>query len=399
MTERLYYTDSYTTKFKAKVVDIKNVNGKIALLLDKTYFYPTSGGQEHDTGYINTAKVVDVLLSEDEEVLHIIEGEISTGEVECTIDWERRFSNMQQHTGQHILSRAFEILFSCETVSSRLGDDIGTIDLDAVDLNYDKIHEVEELSNKIVWENREVKIHLINASEVSKFPLRKPPKVSGTIRIIEVKDFDFSPCGGTHVSRTGEIGLIKIRRWERVKGGLTRVEFVCGIRALRDFQNKNKISNELVSILSVPEVELPAQVNKILDLQKEKQKLINSLTERIIDFEAEKLLQSSEKINGINFVIAKFENRSVNELKIFARKFLNLPNTVSILGSKTDGANVIMTRSPEVEIDLREILKEVLSVTEGRGGGKADFVQCGGSAENFEKMFDISVEKLKTKIS
>jgi alanyl-tRNA synthetase len=134
-------------------------------------------------------------------------------------------------------------------------------------------------------------------------------------------------------------------------------------------------------------------------MQKEKQKLINSLTEKIIDFEAEKLIQSSEKINGINFIIAKFENRPVDELKIFARKFLNTSNTVSVLGSKTDGANVIMTRSPEIEIDLREILKEVLSIIEGRGGGKADFVQCGGSAENFEKMFDITVEKLKTKLS
>jgi alanyl-tRNA synthetase len=399
MTERLYYSDSYTTKFEAQIIDVKNINGKTAVILDKTYFYPTSGGQEHDTGYINTAKVIDVILSEDGEIFHIIEGDVSPGKVECVIDWERRFSNMQQHTGQHILSRAFEVLLDCETVSSRLGDDIGTIDFDGGNLNYDKIHEVEELANKIVWENRDVKIHFADASEISKYPLRKPPKVSGTVRIIEVKEFDFSPCGGTHVSRTGEIGLIKIRRWERVKGGLTRVEFVCGIRALRDFQSKNKISNELISILSVPETELPNQISKILEMQKEKQKLINSLTEKIIEFEAEKLIQSSEKINGINFIIAKFENRPVDELKIFARKFLNTPNTVSVLGSKTDGANVIMTRSPEIEVDLREILKEVLSIIEGRGGGKADFVQCGGSAENFEKMFDITVEKLKTKLS
>jgi len=398
MTEKLYYTDSYTIDFKARVVDVKNLNGKIAVVLDKTYFYPTSGGQEHDTGSINGVKVVDVIENDDGEILHIVDGEIPAGEVECKIDWERRFSNMQQHTGQHILSRAFEVLFDYETISSRLGDEVGTIDLDAETLDYEKVKEVENLANKIVWENRDVKIHFVSDSEVSKFPLRKPPKVSGTIRIIEVSDFDFSPCGGTHVSKSGEIGLIKVKRWERVKGGLTRVEFVCGVRALRDYQLKNKISNELVSLLSVRDSELAEQVIKILETQKEKQKLINYLTEKLMEFEAEKLVQGAEKFKDVNFVSISFEDKNVDELKILAKKLIQYPKVVSIIGSKFGGANFVIARSLDVEIDLREILKEILNETGGRGGGKVDFVQFGGQIEKFNDFFKVSIEKLKTKL-
>jgi len=399
MSEKLYYKDSYTINFRANVVGVRNFNGKNALILDKTYFYPTSGGQEHDTGYINGVRVVDVVEDENNEVLHIIDGDVQTGEVECKIDWDRRFSNMQQHTGQHILSRAFEVLFDYETVSSRLGDDVGTIDLDAENLNYDKIHEVEFLANKIVWENRDVKIHFVNDSEVSKFPLRKPPKVSGTVRIIEVHDFDFSPCGGTHVSRSGEIGLIKVKRWERVKGGLTRVEFVCGIRALKDYQIKNKVSNELVALLSVRDFEISDQVGKILESQREKQRLINYLTERLAEFEAEKFVQNAEKINDVNFVNLSFDDRNVDMLKLLVRKMIQYPKVISLVASKLGGANFIIARSPDVNLDLREILREILNETGGRGGGKDDFVQFGGQIERFDEIFKNSVEKLKTKLS
>ncbi|MCX7763054.1 MAG: DHHA1 domain-containing protein [Candidatus Kryptonium sp.] len=399
MTQKLYYTDSYTTNFRAKVIDVKTYNAQSAIILDKTYFYPTSGGQEHDTGFINNSKVVDVIETDEDEILHLIDGDIPSGEVECKIDWERRFSNMQQHTGQHILSRAFEILLNAETVSSRLGDDVGTIDLDIDSLNYDKVHEVESLANQIVWENRDVKIHFVNDSEISKFPLRKPPKVSGTIRIIEVSNFDYSPCGGTHVSKTGEIGLIKVKRWERVKGGLIRVEFVCGIRALRDYQVKNKVSNELVSLLSVRDFELSEQVSKILETQKEKQRLINFLMEKLIEFEAETLVKSSEKVGTVNLISASFEDRNPEELKILARKLIQHPQIVAVLGAKFNGANFIMARSADVQIDLKEILSEVLNLTGGRGGGKSDFVQFGGMIEKFEEMFKISLDRLKTKIS
>ncbi len=401
MTERLYYRDSYTLHFKARIIEVRNFNHKNALVLDKTYFYPTSGGQEHDTGYINGVKVVDVIEDENGEILHIIDGdiEIGEGEVECSIDWDRRFSNMQQHTGQHILSKAFEVLLDCETVSSRLGDDIGTIDLDIESLNYEKVNEVEMLANKIVWENRDVLIHFVNDSEISKFPLRKPPKVTGTVRIIEVKDFDFSPCGGTHVSKSGEIGLIKVRRWERVKGGLTRVEFVCGIRALKDYQIKNKISNELVALLSVKEPEISEHVVKLLESQKEKQRLINYLTEKLAEFEAEKFVQNAEKINDINFVNLHFDDREPDALKLLARKLIQYPKVVSLVASKFEGANFVIARSADVDLDLREILKEILSEVEVRGGGKVDFIQFGGQVGKFDEIFKISAEKLKTKLS
>ncbi len=378
---------------------MRDFNHKNAIVLDKTYFYPTSGGQEHDTGYINGVKVIDVVEDENGEILHIVDGDVEIGEVECKIDWDRRFSNMQQHTGQHILSKAFEILLDCETVSSRLGDEIGTIDLDIESLSYEKVHEVESLANKIVWENRNVLVHFVSDSEVSKFPLRKPPKVTGTVRIIEVKDFDFSPCGGTHVSKTGEIGLIKVRRWERVKGGLTRVEFVCGVRALKDYQVKNKISNELVALLSTRELEISEQVAKILEAQKEKQRLINYLNERLTEFEAEKFIQSGEKVGDVKFVKLQFEDRDTDSLKLLARKLIQHPKVVSFLASKFGGANFVLARSADIDLDLREILKEISSAVEVKGGGKVDFIQFGGQIEKFDDIFKISVEKLKIKLS
>lgn len=397
MTEKLYYRDSYTFNFRANIIDVKDFNHKNALVLDKTYFYPTSGGQEHDTGYINGIKVIDVVEDENGAVLHIIDGDAEIGEAECSIDWDRRFSNMQQHTGQHILSKAFEVLLGCETVSSRLGDDIGTIDLDIESLNYEKVHDVELLANKIVWENKDVVIHFVSDSEISKFPLRKPPKVTGTVRIIEVKDFDFSPCGGTHVSKSGEIGLIKVRRWERIKGGLTRVEFVCGIRALKDCQVKNKISNELVALLSVRDFEITEQVVKILESQKERQRLINYLTEKLAEFEAEKFMQSAERINDVNFVSFWFKDRDVDALKLLARKLIQYPKVVSLIASKFGGANFVIARSADVDIDLKRVLKEILVEVEVKGGGKVDFVQFGGQVEKFDEIFKISVEKLKKK--
>ncbi len=400
MTEKLYYKDSYTIDFKADVIGVKNFNGKKAIILNKTYFYPTSGGQEHDTGYINEVKVVDVVEDETGEILHIVDGDFALfGEVECRIDWDRRFSNMQQHTGQHILSRAFEVLFNYETVSSRLGDDVGTIDLEADGLSYEKIHEVELLANKIVWENRDVRVHFVSDSEVSKFPLRKPPKVSGIVRIIEVSDFDFSPCGGTHVSKSGEIGLIKIKGWERVKGRLIRVEFVCGIRALKDYQIKNKISNELVGLLSVRDFELFEQVNKILESQKEKQKMINYLMERLAEFEAEKFVQSAERIKDTKFIALSFENRDIDWLKFLVKNLIKYPKVVAFVGSKVNSANFMIARSGDVDLDLREILKEILNETGGRGGGKVDFVQFGGQIEKFDEIFNKGVEKLKIKLS
>lgn len=398
MTQRLYYNDSYTLNFRAKVVDVRNFNHKNAVVLDKTYFYPTSGGQEHDTGYIDGIKVIDVIEDENGEILHIVDGDVKIGEVECKIDWDRRFSNMQQHTGQHILSKAFEVLLGCETVSSRLGDEIGTIDLDIESLNYEKVHEVELLANKIVWENRDVIVHFVSDSEISKFPLRKPPKVTGTVRIIEVKDFDFSPCGGTHVSKSGEIGLIKVRRWERVKGGLTRVEFVCGVRALKDYQVKNKISNELISLLSVRELEIAEQVAKILEAQKEKQRLINYLTEKLAEFEAEKFVQSAEKINDVKFVNLRFEDRDADSLKLLARKLIQHPKVLSLVASKFGGANFVLARSADIDLDLRQVLKEISSEVEVKGGGKVDFIQFGGQVEKFDEIFKISVEKLKIKL-
>src|SRR5260221_4321494 len=233
MTEdRLYYTDAYLIEFDAVVRDVARKDDQWEIVLDRTAFYPTSGGQPFDTGTIGEAKVTDVFDAEDGNVTHVVDRELEKNcRVRGQIDWHRRFDHMQQHTGQHLLSAAFEREAAAKTVSFHLGTSSATIDLDR-DLNADQIARAEAAANDAFSEDREVRIRFITAAEATKLPLRKDPARTRDLRIIEITDYDMSAYCGTHVCRTGAIGMIAIAGVERFKGGL-RVEFVCGERALR----------------------------------------------------------------------------------------------------------------------------------------------------------------------
>jgi alanyl-tRNA synthetase len=209
MTEKLYWKEPYSKKFEGRIVKKERFENGFKIVLDRTLFYPTSGGQLCDHGFLNGIRVIDV-IEEEGEIVHIIDGDIGGEEIIGEIDWERRFDNMQQHTGQHILSQAFFKVLRAETLSSSLGEEISVIEIDLNKIDWDEVEKVENLANKIVHENREVFTHILKGEEWKKFPLRKPPLKEEEIRIVEIKDFDFSACGGTHLSRTGEVGLIKI---------------------------------------------------------------------------------------------------------------------------------------------------------------------------------------------
>ncbi|HDL01291.1 MAG TPA: alanyl-tRNA editing protein, partial [candidate division Zixibacteria bacterium] len=232
-TKRLYYTDSNLLSFKAKIVDVKKIENKHITILEKTAFYPTSGGQQHDVGLLQKIPVIDVI--DGDEIQHITEsavgkvGEIVSGQ----IDYDRRLKNKQQHSAQHILSQSFYRLYNLVTMSVHLGDNYGNIEFDTKELSDDQLQKAEKLLNQVISENRKVEVIFANSNNVSKYNLRKPPKRSGEVRLIQIDDFECTACGGTHVNSTAEIQLIKIISTEKIRGR-TAVYFLCGQQAIDD---------------------------------------------------------------------------------------------------------------------------------------------------------------------
>ena len=235
MNERLYYEDAYRTRFVAQVAERLTFEGQPAVRLDRSAFYPTSGGQPHDTGSLNGTAVVDVHAGSDGSVLHLLAHPLpeETTSVAGQVDWPRRYDHMQQHSGQHLLSQVFFRNLGLETVSVHFGDAMNTLDLDGPTLTARQLATVETAVNEMVWQDRSIRAYWITDAERDKVPLRRAPTVQGKMRIVEIDKFDWSACGGTHVRRTGEIGLISLLRVEKHRGR-SRVHFVCGRRALED---------------------------------------------------------------------------------------------------------------------------------------------------------------------
>ena len=369
---RSYYTDPYTVNFEAAVLELFQREGKSVVVLDKSFFYPTSGGQEHDTGFINGVAVVDV-VEENDNILHILAGEIPKGKVNCEIDWKRRFGNMQQHTGQHILSASFENLFDIQTVSSRLGESVGTIDLSRQPTS-EELEAAVAQANKIVQENREVVIHFADQSNVNSFKLRKPPKVEGTVRIIEVKDFDFSPCGGTHCTHTSEIGVILTGNIEKIKGSLTRIEFYCGNRAIAYYYRLHHSARESARLLSTFPEEMSIAIERMKNQLQEKDGKIKELSERILKSVCEnlkpKLEQSSEsfKVVDLNDDVA-----SAEELRFVASSLAREVKT-SFAFHRSEGNICQMNLNLMVDDkQASNILIELRNDFNAKGGGRNGF--------------------------
>lgn len=382
MTERLYYRDSTLSEFAARVVGVRSLGGRVAVELDRTAFYPTSGGQPHDTGLLDAASVVDV-ADERGTIWHILEGVPPTVGAEVTgrIHRERRLDHTQQHTGQHVLSRAFELTGRFRTASFHLGADVATVDLDAPRVSPEAIAAAEELANRVVLEDRPVRIHFAAPDDLDRFELRAPPKRSGTVRIVEVEDFDRSACGGTHVERTGKIGPIKVRRWER-RGETTRVEFLCGWRALRDYAARLATTRDLAERLSVKDTELFAAATRALDELERRRDENAALRERLLDDEASGLIAAAATRPGspTRLVRAIYPGRAPDDLKRLALRLAAGPAVVALLAATGERAHVVVAQSPGLPNDLGAILREVGPARGLRGGGTRDLAQGGGPA-------------------
>jgi len=379
MTQKLYHEDQYLQEFSSEVIEETEVNGKPAVILKQTLFYPTSGGQPHDIGTLNDIAVVDAFEDQNYRIVHLLEEPLKGRRVTGLIDWQRRLDHMQQHTGQHVLSQVFSKKFEAETISFHLGEESATIDLNQSGFGHDAITRAEILANRIIFENRSVIAHIVSKSELDRFPLRKPPTVEDRIRIIEVKNFDYSPCGGTHCSKTGEIGILKISRYEHYKGG-TRIHFICGLRALKDYQRKSEVIKHLTTSMSSSEGDLYQNIQKFQENFKFLRLEYENLKKQVLDNEARELCAERKKIGDIYIVKRLFENRDQKELKFLAKKILNtVTTTVILFGAKSEGkASLLFQRSEELPLDMGQLMKKACTVIKGRGGGRPQQAQGGG---------------------
>ncbi len=389
MTERLYYDDAYLTEFSARIVQRLTVGGQPAVVLDRTAFYPTGGGQPHDTGVIGGATVLDVFTrEEDATVVHVLAEEIGEDVVACRLDWARRFDHMQHHTGQHILTRAFEQVAAAHTVGFHLSDESVTIDLDAPAIPPTLAEQAEDLANRIVWEDRPVVVRLVPRDEAAGVRMRLMPDhlLTPGLRVVDIAGFDQTACGGTHVARTGEIGIIKVLRLEK-RGAETRVEFCCGGRALRDYREKHLILSQLAADLTCSYREVGEALARLRTDVKAAQRALKAATAQLITYEAEHLLAYAVVAGKARIIKAAFESREVGEVRALASRLIEAPGVVALLGIAGEKAQVILARSADLPYDLNTVLQQALAMLgEARGGGRPDFAQGGGVPASLEQV-------------
>jgi alanyl-tRNA synthetase len=370
-------------------------DGHVVAVLDRTAFYPTSGGQPFDTGTLGGQVVVDVFDQDDGTIAHVLGAsgaQLRAGDsVSGEIDWVRRFDHMQQHTGQHVLSAAFDRIFGVRTVSFHLGADFSTIDL-AREMTPAEIAASEDAANTIVWEDRPVAIRFSSREDAAAMPLRKEPKREGTLRLIDVEGWDLSACGGTHVARTGAIGVIAVQAWERFKGG-QRLEFLCGGRALGRFRVLRDAVQASGRLLSVLPGELPAAVERLQAEAKDRKRESAALQTELSRFRAVELAASAELVGGVRFVGTEID-ADANGLKALASAVTGSPGFFVALASTSTPTLVVVARSADVAVSAQQILAAVVSRFGGRGGGRPELAQGGGLSGTPDEIVRAVREKL-----
>ncbi len=403
MTRRLYYDDAALVTFDARIVARRETERGLAVQLDQTAFYPTSGGQPHDTGTLAGIPVVDVWDEEAAgipgEVWHLLEAMPMTtigDTVHGIIDWPRRFDHMQQHTGQHILSAACVELYQANTVGFHLGGEASTIDLDIPQLAWEAAFEVEDAANRVIWENRPVTIHTVTRDDLGDVadedirPLRKPPQVTGDIRVIWVEGYDASACGGTHVRTTGEIGLLKITGIERYKGGV-RLTFLCGGRALRDYRRVLHALRAASSDLSVAQDEVPQTVARLQEELQTTRRALNKAQSHLLELEADRLWEATPETDGVRRIGVHWTDRPFADARAIAGRLRERPRTLLLLAvSETDGVRLVCARSDDLpHVDAGAMLREVTQALGGRGGGSPSIAQGGAPVHTADVIMTI----------
>jgi len=387
MTRKVYWENPYLYEIEAIVEEKKLKDNKCYVKLNKTIFYPNlSGGQPGDKGTIDGINVLNTYEEED-NIVHVLERNLTQLKVRLKIDPMTRFDLMQQHSGQHLLSGVFYNLYDAETVGFHLGEEIVTIDITMSEIDLDEINKVELMCNKIIQSNFKVKSYFVAKDSISSLPVRKPPTVDSDIRIVEIEGYDFSPCGGTHVSNTGEIGLLKIRKWEKYKGN-TRVEFICGNRALNDYQWKSDYIKSMALMMSSKDKDVLSKVEKIYQDKLMLEKELTSLKSDLITLRSQTLLSDYEDINGFRVICNTFTNETFKDLS-FLNSFIcnNNDNIVTLFTLKSEnGCQFLVSKSKDVQINLSQLFKDLSSSMTIKGGGNNNTIQGNLSYEDFDKI-------------
>lgn len=391
MTDRLYYHDSFLYNFDAEVRDAVE-SPRPALILDRTAFYPTSGGQIHDTGWITTVtsesgptarmRVTEVADTEDGHIVHYLEAPLKNIQpgtrVRGEIDPVLRRDHMQQHSAQHVLSAAFVRLFGMPTVSFHMADDYCSIDLDTPSLTKEQVEAAEKLANEIMIENRAVDVRYVTRDEAASLGLRKlPPAERDELRLIDIRDFDLTACGGTHVSQTGQIGGILLRKVDKVRQGY-RVEFVAGQRAIATARRDYTTLSETAALFSSHIYEVPQQVRKSLEEIRSLRKQVEQSQDELAVAQATALLAETPASNGRKLIVRTFADRDLNSIKLLAQKLTRQSNVViAFLATTSPQPSLVFAQSAGQPYDMGALIKETLARLGGRGGGSKDLAQGG----------------------
>jgi|ERR1035441_3266756 alanyl-tRNA synthetase len=386
MTTRLYYHDSFLYDFDAEVRDVLD-SPRPALVLDRTAFYPTSGGQVFDTGWITSdagskLRVMEVADAEDGRVVHYLEAPVKDFKpgtrVRGQIDAVRRRDHMQQHSGQHVLSAAFIRLYNMPTVSFHMADDYCSIDLDTPALTKEQIESAERLANEIILEDRAVDIRFVTRDEAGKLGLRKlPPTERDELRLIDIRDFDLTACGGTHVAHTGQIASILLRKVEKVRQGW-RVEFVAGQRAVATARRDFTTLTETAALFSAHIYDVPQQARKSLDELRSPRKQREQSQEELAAAQAAAMLAETPVASGRKLVVRTLADRDLNFVKLLAQKLTRLStNAVALLATTSPQPSLVFAQSAGQPFDMGALMKDTMTKLGGRGGGSKDLAQGG----------------------
>ena len=381
-TERLYYTDSKLLSFEATIIETYTEDDKHITLLDKTAFYPTSGGQEHDVGHLNDIEVIDVI--DDDKIKHISNQKIgNVGDVVIgKIEPFRRRQNMQQHTAQHILSQAFYRLFEFTTMSVHLGDKYGNVEFDTKDISDAQIQKAEQLSNKIIADNLHVKPIIIDSKNIAQYNLRRPPKRSGEIRLIQIEDFECTACGGTHVQSTSEIQMIKILSSDKIRGRVA-VNFLAGQQAIEDYQNRFQVTSSIANQLTCSVDDIHIHFDKLIEQNKSLKKDISALQKELMPQVIDSLIQKVQIIENTPVIFTREDRFDKNLINQYASEIAEKSSGIVVILYKD---KIIISCANATSWHAGNLVKQFVVSTGLRGGGNKNLAQIGGAKQNdFEK--------------
>lgn len=362
---KLYYKNPWQRELETKIVSRKQQNGKELVVLQETIFYPTGGGQPHDLGTINGIKLLDV-FEEGEVIFHVLAEPVEGDIASCVLDWSRRFDHMQQHSGQHLLSAVFADQYGYSTESFHLGEEYCSIDISTPELSAEEQRDVEKKVNEVILADLPLLTYTLNPEQLDEVPLRKHPDIAGPLRIVEINELDYSPCSGTHVDKTGQIGIVKIIRTEKYKG-MTRVYFLCGGRAWQDYTSKLEICQSVSALLSVPEGELVERISLELKRKRELEKKLSELNLKLLEFEASNIVANQTSPFFLELIDA-----SIEEAQQLARAILE--QTTGAVAVNL-GERIVLSHNLPEGVHLGQLVKEQGQALGGRGGGSATSAQ------------------------